>query len=405
MIVVYCCDENYTEYTARSIRSVRKFNPNAKIIVVSETPISLWIDGVEKHVFYLPKQFRKRGEVDRITNAAYLKCFLTQLPYDKIIYLDGDTICQGPLNELWEMPCEYINICESHNHGKLQAKDIGHEKYGLTGMMVMNLKNLRKIGFTEKCLDVEENYPTPPVTGWRHDETCINVAMGDKLNFIDKKWDYCLNREYDDPIEPESAKILHYIGKQKEMMRSLPNYNTLDPILDDIKGKRVAIVGNAKSLLDSEQLYGPCINGMDFVIRFNRGFIINQWKQGRKTDLLILACLLTNDEINSYNAKWVANRSNSYQNPVYFTIPNQDRRLLRDKLNCQPSSGFMAIDLCLAAGAKSIDLFGFDFEQTPTFYNPEGYQTAHDYPTEKQIVLEYERCGLLTINPKTEQTK
>ena len=77
--------------------------------------------------------------------------------------------------------------------------------------------------------------------------------------------------------------------------------------------------------------------------------------------------------------------------------------MLRDKLDCQPSTGFMAIDLCLTAGAKSIDLFGFDFEQTPTFYNPEGYQTKHDYPCEKRIVLEYERCGLLTINPKTEK--
>ena len=143
MIVVYCCDENYIEYTALSIKSVRKFNPNAQIIVVSEMPLNFWMDGVEKVTIQMPKQFRTRGEVDRITNAAYLKCFLTELPYDKILYLDGDTICQGPLNELWEMPCEYINICESHNHGKLQAKDLGHEKYGLTGMMVMNLKNLR----------------------------------------------------------------------------------------------------------------------------------------------------------------------------------------------------------------------------------------------------------------------
>ena len=222
--------------------------------------------------------------------------------------------------------------------------------------------------------------------------------MGDKLNFVDKKWDYCLNREYDEPIEPESAKILHYIGKQKELMKTLPNYTTLEPILEDIKGKNVAIVGNAKSLFDD--LKGVEIDTFDFVIRFNRGFITRPECQGTKTDLLILACLLTNDEIESYNAKWVTNRSTSYVNPVYFTIPNSDRRMLRDKLNCQPSSGFMAIDLCLAAGAKFINLFGFDFEETPTFYNPEGYQTSHNYPSEKRIVLEYERCGLLTINRK-----
>lgn len=398
MIVVYCLDENYKEYTALSIRSVRKYNPHAKIIVVSEMPLNLWIDGVENITIPLPKLFRNRGMKDRITQAAYLKCFLTELPFDKIIYLDGDTICQGPLNELWEMPCEYINICESHDFGKKQAEELGHEKYGLTGMMVMNLANLRKIGFTETCLDVEANYPTPPLTGWHHDETCINVACHGLMKFIDCKWNYCRNREYSEPIQEPQAKILHYIGRQKDDMRLLPHYNTLDPIMDDIKGKRVAIVGNAKSLFDYSK--GVEIDTFDFVIRFNRGFITRPECQGSKTNLLILACLLTNDEIQSYNATWVANRSSSYVNPVYFTIPNQDRRMLRDKLDSQPSTGFMAIDLCLTAGAKSIDLFGFDFEETPTFYNPEGYITKHDYPMEKQIVQEYEKCGLLTINRK-----
>ena len=401
MIVVYCLDENYIECTALSIKSVKKFNPQAKIVVVSEMPLNFWMEGVEKVTIPLPRQFRTRGANDRITQAAYLKCFLPQLPFDKIIYLDGDTICQGPLNELWEMPCDYINICESHNYGKRQAEELKQEKYGLTGMMVMNLANLRKIGFTETCLEVEKDYPTPPQTGWHHDETCINVACYGLMKFIDKKWDYCRNREYDEPIPEPRAKILHYLGKQKQDMQRIPHYRALEPILDDIRGKRVAIVGNAKSLFDD--LKGVEIDTFDFVIRFNRGFITRPECQGTKTDFLILACLLTNDEIQSYNAKWVSNRSTSYVNPVYFTISNHDRRMLRDKLDSQPSTGFMAIDICLEAGAKSIDLFGFDFEQTPTFYNPEGYQTKHDYPMEKQIVLEYERCGLLTINPKTEQ--
>lgn len=402
MIVVYCLDQNYKEITALSIRSVRKFNPQAKIIVVSEYDIGFYMDGVETAFKSLPEKLRTRGENDRITRAAYLKCFLTELPFEKIIYMDGDTICQGPLNELWEMPCEYINLCESHKFGKNQAIELKHEKYGLTGMMVMNLENLRKVDFTKKCMEVMKFCPEPKLTGWHHEETCINVGFYDKLNFIDHKWNYCHAREYDEPIPEAQAKILHYVGRaSKEEMKHLPNYNSLEPIKDDIKGKRVAIVGNAKSLFDLEQ--GAQIDSFDFVIRFNRGFITRPECQGKKTNLLLLACELTNDEIQGYNATWVANRSKHYNNPVYFTIPNLDRKSLREKLDSQPSTGFMAIDLCLASGAKSIDLFGFDFERTPTFYNPAGYQTAHDYPQEKRIVLEYERCGLLTINPKTEK--
>ena len=402
MIVVYCLDDNYKELTAVSIQSVRKFNPNTKIIVVSEYNINFYMDGIECVHIPLPDNMRQRNANDRISKAAYLKCFLTKLPYEKIIYLDGDTICQGPLNELWKMPCEYINLCESHKFGKKQAEELGHEKYGLTGMMVMNLDNLRKVGFSESCINVEKEFPDPPLTGWHHDETCINVAMYDKLTFIDKKWNYCHSREYDDPIPESQAKILHYVGMvSKDEMKRIPNYESIEPIKFDIKGKRVAIVGNAKSIFDFEQ--GSQIDSFDFVIRFNRGFITRSECQGTKTSLLILACELTSEQIQSYNSKWVANRSMHYNNPVYFTISDQDRKHLKEKLDCQPSTGFMAIDICLTAGAKSIDLFGFDFEQTPTFYNPEGYQTKHDYPKEKQIVLEYERCGLLTINPKTEQ--
>lgn len=398
MIVVYCTDHNYKELTALSIRSVRKFNPHAKIIVVSEYDIGFYMDGVECVHIPLPDNMRKRKENDRISKAAYLKCYLTQLQYEKIIYIDGDTICQGPLNELWEMPCEYINLCESHKFGKEQAKAIGAEKYGLTGMMVMNLDNLRKFDFTKKCMEVMESYPDP-ATGWQHDETCINVALKGKLTFVEKKWNYCHAREYDDPIPEAQAKILHYVGRhEKDEMKRRPWYNTLEPIKDDIKGKRVAIVGNAKSIFDFKQ--GYLIDSFDFIVRFNKGFITQKECQGSRTDLLLLACGLTDAEIRGYNSKWVANRSSSYQNPVYFTIPNQDRKVLREKLDCQPSTGFMAIDLCLASGANSIDLFGFDFEQTPTFYNPVGYQTQHDYPQERQIVEEYERCGLLIINPK-----
>ena len=390
MIIVYVADGNYTGYLGRSVQSFKKFNPDAEFIVMTE---GLLQTQIRQFKYTLSRQFRNRGNGDRISNTAYLKLFLTELPYDKIIYVDCDTLCQAPLKELWDMPCEYINLCESHTFGKKQAKAIGAEKYGLTGMMVMNLKNLRKIGFTEKCLDVEQNYPTP-ATGWNHDETCINVAMKDKLTFIDHKWNYCHNREYDRPIREWDAKILHYVGRDKEDIFKVPHYEELP--LDYIRGNSVAIVGNAKSLFDYK--YGSEIDQHDIVIRFNKGFPNKKESQGSKTSILMLACELSKPDIQYYNSKYVIRRSNSYENQADFTVSNEDRRLLAEKLGSQPSTGFMAIDMCLTAKAKKIDLYGFDFEATPTFYNSESYKTLHDYSKEQEIVSEYERAGLLTIN-------
>ena len=396
MPIVFCIDENYIKYATKSISTYKQKNPNAKIIVVSERPI-FGIGEDENVLLKLPRKFRNRGDGDRITNTAYLKCFLTELEYDKILYVDADTICQRPLDELWKIPCKYINLCESHKYGKEQAKAIGHKKYGLTGMMVMNLKNLRKIRFTEKCLDVEKNYPTPE-TGWQHDETCINLAVGDKIRFINKKYNYCHNREYNRPIEEKDAFILHYVGKDKDEMIIREKYAEIVPIKKYIAGQSVAIVGNAKSLFDRK--YGKEINEHDFVIRFNKGFVIDPESQGTKTSFLILACPLTKEQIDSYGSTFVANRSASskYGNEVQYTLGNRERNEIKNFIGSQPSTGFMAVDISLCFGAKSIDLYGFDFEETPTFYNPKDYKTQHDYTSERQILEEYERIGLIKIH-------
>lgn len=178
-------------------------------------------------------------------------------------------------------------------------------------------------------------------------------------------------------------------------MKESEKYKNLLLIKQEIRGKSVAIVGNAKSLFDYS--YGKEIDKADVVIRFNRGFPNDIKAQGKKTTILMLACDLSKTDINFYKSKYVINRSGIASNDAP-KVSNHDRNRLAEKLGSQPSSGFMAIDMCLEAHAKSIQLYGFDFEQTPTFYNPDGYKTLHDYNKEQEIVLEYEREGLLTIN-------
>ena len=396
MTIVFCIDENYVKYAKVAIASYKKFNHWAWVVTVSETPIK-GLGEDENIVFKLPKTFRNRGAGDRITNTAYLKCFLPEILKDrhKIIYVDADTICQHSLEELWNIPVKYINLCESHKYGIKQAAAIRSKKYGLTGMMVMNLDNLREINFTEKCLEVERTYPAP-ITGWQHDETCINVAMKDKLRFIDHKFNYCHNREYTYPIPESQAVILHFVGKDKDDMLEKQRYKEIKVIGKLIRGANVAIVGNAKSLFDKK--YGEEIDSHDFVIRFNRGFFAKPESQGTKTTLLLLACNLTYQEIKSYGAKFAVNRSKNYFNPTGYTLSNDERMELKGKLGSQPSTGFMAVDICLYFGAKHIDLYGFDWEKTPTWYNDPLYKTQHDYPKEEEIILEYQKQGLLTIH-------
>lgn len=394
MNIVFCIDKNYEELAKVSIASYREHNPKAKIIIVSEYPVPQEVGYDKNIILKLTRQFRNRGTGDRISNAAYFKIFLTELPYKKILFVDADTLCQKNLNELYEMQCSYINICEGHNFSKRQALAIGNKRYGNTGVMLMNLDNLRRIGFTEKCLKVEENFPTP-ITGWQHDETCINVAMRDKLNFIDQKFNCCHNRKYNNPIKESDAYIIHYVGVDKTDMLSNEKYGEIQEIGNDIKGKRVAIVGNAKSLFSKRQ--GQEIDDHDFIIRFNKGFLYEPDKQGHKTTLLMMACTMLPEEVEGFHAKYVVNRSRFYHNQGY-TLRDNERMRMAEELGAQPSTGFIAIDICLHFEAKSVDLYGFDWECSPTFYNPANYKTQHKYLKEKEIVLHYAEEKKLTIN-------
>ena len=172
-------------------------------------------------------------------------------------------------------------------------------------------------------------------------------------------------------------------------------YDEIKPVKNFIKGKSVAIVGNAKSIFDGH--FGAEIDSHDVVIRFNKGFITDKKSQGSKTDIVILACELGLDEKASYKAMFYVNRSRKTRCGD-LTISDKDRLLFREKLGAQASTGFIAVDLCLNSEAKKIDLYGFDFEKTPTFYNPEGYKTKHDYAKEKEIMLDLQKRGILTIN-------
>ena len=382
MQIVYVADANYMGYVERSAKSLLKTNPDANIAVVSPEPVETRF---ENFVIPLDRTFKHRKN-DRITSTTYLKLFLTELPFDKIICLDGDTIVQQPLDELWNIDCKYINLCESHAYGKVQAKELGVSRYGLSGMMVMNLKNLRAIDYTSCCFRAN-----PQVTKWQHEETLINCALHSFLKFIPIKWNYCLGRAYPKPVPMSEVGILHVCGKDKSYMWSA--YHEIRPIMDYLKGKRVALVGNAQSIFGTH--HGFEIDRHDVVIRFNRGFITDPEAQGTRTDVLFLATELNIDEKLQFRAKYYVNRSANTTCGDY-TISNDDRARLKAWIGKQPSTGFMAIDICRECGCE-IDLYGFDFNASGTFYNPPDYKTWHDFDTEERLVRDMEERGVLTI--------
>jgi len=212
MKIVYVTDQNYVPYLNMSVQSVLKYNPNAEILVVSDKPLNIQYENI---VFTPPQEFLSQlrfNQKERLTALTYYKLLLPTLPFDKIIYLDCDTLCQKPLDDIWNMNCPYICVTEHY----LPNNYPNHEKHALMGFMLMNLKALREDDFTNKCLK-NMDYPQD---FWGHEESLINLNYQEKLTYIDKKYHYCKGRgrQYKNPILDKDAYILHYPATTKRLM-------------------------------------------------------------------------------------------------------------------------------------------------------------------------------------------
>ena len=173
-----------------------------------------------------------------------------------------------------------------------------------------------------------------------------------------------------------------------------------------ISGQSVAVVGNAKSLLATT--YGSAIDTHDIIIRLNKGYVTEPTAQGTRTDMVGLTPEFSEAETMSHFEPryflMLIPKMRHYKlfsrDAVRRTLFYNFRHWIADRnlIGRRPSSGFMAISWMVRLGlAQSITLYGFDFGATPTYYNPEGYKTPHDYDREREIVLEWERRGLIRI--------
>ncbi|MBR2679436.1 MAG: glycosyltransferase family 29 protein [Exiguobacterium sp.] len=399
MTVVYVCDEAYAPMLKASMASVRRYNRDAEFAVITDKPMT--VDGAEVFVIEPNREAFKFRRHDRMRDGVFFKFYLARLPFDKALYIDCDVLCQRPLDDLWQQPCEFICVTESHAYGKKQAEALGLERYALTGMMLCNLKAMREARFEERCFArLASEKPR------FHDETIINEEFGDKLRFLPVAFNYCHAREYESPIDERDAYLLHFVGKDKDDFWAFSgDFAELDALKPLLKRKRVAVVGNAASLLNKGQ--AKEIDEHDIVIRFNRGFPSD--KVGRRTDILFLACDLTHQEIARYGHPKTIRRSRFCHTRCDYNLrtttrarlsqePNAAMRKRNPKLRSQASTGFLAVDFCLSAQCASVDLYGFDFFESPTYYNAPGYETLHNGVKEGERLKEFERCGLINIH-------
>lgn len=169
-------------------------------------------------------------------------------------------------------------------------------------------------------------------------------------------------------------------------------------LLSALKGKSVALIGNARALAETE--YGAEIDAADLIIRINRAPMPSAQSHGMRTDWLALAVRLSDAErhrISPNHILWMSHKRKrldlrSATSPGFYLHPLTDYQALKNAMGAPPTTGAMMIDLLLRSDLTSLTLYGFDFFASQSLSGKRtADQVPHDFNAEAHYVSELAR--------------
>ena len=169
-------------------------------------------------------------------------------------------------------------------------------------------------------------------------------------------------------------------------------------VLDDLAGKRIALIGNARAL--AETRHGAQIDAADLVIRINRAPMPSAESHGGRTDWLALAVrLAATDRARLAPARilWMSPKRkrldwHTATSPGFYLHPLADYQALKARLDAPPTTGAMMIDLIARSEMARLELYGFDFFASLSL---SGRRTADQVPHDFKGESEWARKLML----------
>ena len=203
-------------------------------------------------------------------------------------------------------------------------------------------------------------------------------------------------------------RLKFYFERLRTNEASLPEYSdTLDDLAADVSGKSVALVGNARSMLEKE--HGRRIEEADVVIRINSAPNSCQKSHGCRTDWHALAVRNTRalrGRVNPERVLWMSHKRRrldwaTAKADGFYLCPMQDFYQLSAELGARPSTGVLLIDLLRRLPAKQVELFGFDFFASLSLTGSRtAGQVPHDFDAERfwveELIAKDQRFKLIT---------
>ena len=235
--VFYSCDESFLKYCMVSMSSLLKNASSGCVyrIYVLNTDISdeaqktfceqidsmklsskyeICFEDVSENLNLIEHEFPLR---DYYSKTTYYRLLIADMhpEYDKVIYIDSDTIVQGDISELFKENIDdhYLGACHEQvmvqidEYGEYVEKCLGISRHNFfnAGILLINCKEFRDKQLLHRFLEELHAYDFV-VT---QDEDYLNLITKDHVKFLDQRWNTEIFNEISYPIE--EAKIIHYI--------------------------------------------------------------------------------------------------------------------------------------------------------------------------------------------------
>jgi hypothetical protein len=188
---------------------------------------------------------------------------------------------------------------------------------------------------------------------------------------------------------------MHFLLGRTLRLESLLRRYSADrqSLFDDLRGRTVALVGNARSLTESD--HGHAIDQSGLVIRINRAPMPSTRTHGRRTDWLALAvrpAAADLDRLHPRRILWLSHKRkrlgfSTATSPGFYLYPAADFRRLSAELGAPPTTGLMMADFLSRSDLQSLTLYGFDFFASLSLTGRRtADQVPHDFAVEKRWV-------------------
>ena len=170
---------------------------------------SLYLKVVIKYVA------KRKGMGDFFSKAVYFYRFFIPLlfpRYEKAVYIDSDTILRSDIGELFDMELgenvvmamidpKVTAIPEFRDYVDF-AIDVPHEEYVNDGVMLMDLRKMRKVKYLSQMVEMIKKYDADLVAP---DQDYLNVILKGKIGHFGSEWNAEPTAEFD-----KNVKLVHF---------------------------------------------------------------------------------------------------------------------------------------------------------------------------------------------------